>query len=171
MELNEKDLELIAKIDERLKHYKLITDNEQADKEVYIECLLEFKDVENGKIYKATETRKGYNVYTEKGIIYNCSFGVFKPSTKEAYLKQFLPDNEQQAPVEWKDGHCGENSSIHKDNIPELITEQKERWKIDVVNFRDVPYFYIQIDNIDGDLSKEEAERAAQAIRETLKNL
>lgn len=29
MELNEKDKELIAKIDERLKHYKLITDNEQ----------------------------------------------------------------------------------------------------------------------------------------------
>ena len=29
MKLNEKDLELIAKIDERLKHYKLITDNEQ----------------------------------------------------------------------------------------------------------------------------------------------
>lgn len=29
MELNEKDLELIAKIDERLKHYNLITDNEQ----------------------------------------------------------------------------------------------------------------------------------------------
>lgn len=29
MELNEKDKELIAKIDERLKHYKLITDNKQ----------------------------------------------------------------------------------------------------------------------------------------------
>lgn len=38
MELNEKDLELIAKIDERLKHYKLITDNKQPiteQKELY----------------------------------------------------------------------------------------------------------------------------------------
>lgn len=38
MELNEKDKELIAKIDERLKHYKLITDNEQPiteQKELY----------------------------------------------------------------------------------------------------------------------------------------
>ena len=29
MKLNEKDLELIAKIDERLKHYTLLNDNEQ----------------------------------------------------------------------------------------------------------------------------------------------
>lgn len=186
MELNEKDLELIAKIDERLKHYNLITDNEQAD----------------------------YN--WQKQIELNKKP---KPLTI--------------APAEWKVGHCGENSSIHKDNIPnvseEMVdhysvtkdngevglvhknhfltipkevapktfierlkevlpkeTEQKERWKPQLgqlywflesdlstcdSQYSDKRYHQNRLECGNCFKTQEEAERAAQAIRETLKNL
>lgn len=125
-ELPQEGKELIAKIDERLKKLEMLLDEAlsketpetltewiinkrkcgQADKEEYVKCI-DNSDCENvlikGKVYKVNlEDETWIYVTDEEEDNENYSKKRFKPSTKEAYLKQFSPDNEQQAPVEWK---------------------------------------------------------------------
>ena len=73
---------------------------------------------------------------------------------------------------EWHKGHS--NPTIWQNGVwAEPITEQKERFKVDVCKHSTQNNYRIEVklNGVDVRLPKEEAERAAQAIRETLKNL
>lgn len=86
MELNEKDKELIAKIDERLKHYNLITDNKQPiteQKERWKPAPLEIYYYINDRIKIAASTDDNHPFDNKRIEAGNC-FPTEEAATKAA---------------------------------------------------------------------------------------
>ena len=225
-ELPQEDKELIAKIDERLKHYKLITDNEQQAPVEWKVC--EWAWLTKGKhsIGLITEIQGNKATADDQNgfVVKELYIHEFVKPTKEEIEQHLVKIAEKKYPVGTKvkclhdcqdltigndftarlefDGAslrytkegfgataiwCENETNKWAKIISEPITEQKERFKPCLINeeywivspkmkahrivFHNNDYDndFISVGNCFP--TKEEADRAAQAIRETLKNL
>jgi hypothetical protein len=101
--MTNEDKALIEQIDKKIKQAeKLIFEAKEEfylrypndkpivePKEVcYVKCLIDFKNIKKGKIYKAKERENGYDIYNEIGTLYNCSLAAFTPATEAEFNQQ-----------------------------------------------------------------------------------